>query len=111
SGYLAARLIGVAVPGEESQHFELIAEHCKLTDNDKLLIDVTGFEVIKPCLTDKFIVGERLVIFARYGMKVAFFCRPEQFELLKFAVLVAQNRGVKVEACTDFQAAEEQLLK
>ncbi len=43
SGYLAARFIGVAAPGEGLQQFELIAEHCKLTNNDRLLIDGTGF--------------------------------------------------------------------
>jgi hypothetical protein len=32
-GYLAARFIGVGVRGEASQQFELIAEHCKLTNN------------------------------------------------------------------------------
>jgi hypothetical protein len=29
----------------------------------------------------------------------------------KFGVMVAQNRGVKVESFTDFQAAEEWLLR
>ncbi len=51
------------------------------------------------------------MIFMRYGIKVAFVTRPERIDLLKFAILVAQNRGVKVEAFTDFQSAEEWLLK
>jgi hypothetical protein len=111
SGYLAARFIGVAAPSEGSGQFEPIAEHCKLTNNNKLLIDITGFEIIKPYFANKFIMGERLRIFALYRIKVAFVCRPEQSDLPKFSVLVAQNRGVKVEAFTGFQAAEEWLLK
>ena len=42
SGYLAARFIGIGLRGEASQQFELIAERCKLTHNDKLLIDTTS---------------------------------------------------------------------
>jgi hypothetical protein len=110
SGYLVAKFIGVAVPGEGSMRYESLAEHCKLTNNDKLLIDATRFEVIKPSTIHRFIVGERLEIFTRYRIKVAFVCRPEQAESLKFAILVAQNRGVKVEIFTDFHAAEEWLL-
>jgi uncharacterized FAD-dependent dehydrogenase len=45
SGYLAAKFFGVGVRGEASQQFELIAEHCKLTNNDKLLIDSTRYDV------------------------------------------------------------------
>src|SRR5262245_58992916 len=55
-------------------------------------------------------LGERLVIFALYRIKVAFVCRPEQVDPRKFGTLVAQNRGVTVETFTDFQAAEEWLL-
>jgi hypothetical protein len=110
SGYLVARFIGTAMPGEVSQRFELIAEHCKRTNNDKLLIDTTGFNV-KVTLVDRFLLGERLGIFARYKIKVVFVSRPEQLDPRKFAVMVAQNRGVDVDAFTDFQAAEEWLLK
>lgn len=109
-GYLAARFIGVGVPGEASQQFWLIAEHCKLNCNNKLLIDTTGYDV-KVTLEDRYLLGERLMIFARYGIKVVFVSRPEQIDPGKFAVLVASNRGVNVETFTDFQAAEEWLLK
>jgi len=40
SDYLAARFTGAGVPEEASQQFELIAEHCKRTKNDKLLIRI-----------------------------------------------------------------------
>jgi hypothetical protein len=110
-GYHVARFIGAALPDEGPRQFESIAEHCKLTNNHKLLIDATGFEVIKPYLTDAFFVGERYGIFARYGIKVAIVCGPKLIDPAKFAALVAQNRGIKVEAFTDVRAAEEWLLK
>jgi hypothetical protein len=109
-GYLAARLIGVGVPGEVSQQFESIAEHCERTKNDKLLIDTTGYDV-KVSFMDRFLFGEKLLVFARHRIKVAFFSRPEQLDPRKFGALVAQNRGASADAFTDFQAAEEWLLK
>ena len=109
-GYLAARFTGAGVPGEALQQIESIAEHCKRTKNNKLLIDTTGYDV-NVQMTNRFHLGERLGIFARHGIKVAFVSRPEQLDMRKFGMLVAQNRGVSVDAFTDFQAAEEWLLK
>src|SRR5215510_9661375 len=109
-GYRAASFTGMGPPGAAAQRFELIAEHCKRTKKDKLLIDTTGFEV-KVSTVDRFHLGERLGIFARNKIKVAVVSRPEQIDPQKFGVLVAQNRGVSVETFTDFQAAEEWLLK
>jgi hypothetical protein len=110
SGYLAAKFTGVGAPGEAGQLIESIAEHCKRTNNDKLIIDSTGFEV-KLSTADRFLLGERLGIFARHKIKVAFVSKPEQIEPRKFAVMVARNRGVIVEVFTDLQAAEEWLFQ
>jgi hypothetical protein len=111
SGYLATRLIGSGALEEALRQVELVAEHCKQTNNNKLLIDSTGVEATTPSLLDRFLAAERLGIFARYGIKAAFVIRPERMDPKKFGVLVAQNRGVSVDAFTDFQAAEEWLLK
>src|SRR5262245_13902489 len=108
-GYLAVRFTGAGVRGEASQQFELIDEQCKRTENKKLLIDITGYSV-KVFLADRFFFGERLRIFALYKIKVAFVCTPEQLDPKKFGMLVAQNRGVDVEAFVDFQGAKEWLL-
>src|SRR5215468_2224840 len=110
SGYLAVRFIGEGVPVEVSQPFDLIAEYCKRTRNNKILIDTRGFDST-PSTLDRFIFGEELQIYARYGIKVSFCCAPEQVDARKLMVLVAQNRGVNVDRFTDFQAAEEWLLK
>ena len=110
-GYLAARFIGAAETGEGLRQFESIAEHCMRTKNDKLLIDTTGFD-IKTTIISGYFAGEKAEIFARYGIKkVAFVGAPEQLDIGKFSILVAQNRFINVEAFPDFQAAEEWLLK
>ena len=109
-GYIAARFIGVGAPGEASLRFASIAEHCKRTRNDKLLVDTTGYDV-KVSLIDRFLFGKRLLVFARHRIKVAFFSRPDQLDPGKFGALVAQNRGVSVDAFTDLCAAEEWLLR
>jgi anti-anti-sigma regulatory factor len=44
-GYLAVRVTGVGAAEEGLQLTELIAEYCKRTNKDKLLIDTTGLEV------------------------------------------------------------------
>jgi hypothetical protein len=109
-GYLAARFIGAGEPDEVSARFESIAEHCKRTYNDKLLIDATRYNV-KISDIDRFFVGTSSQIFAVHRIKVAFVCRPEQLDEGRFGRLVAENRGVTVEAFTDFQSAKEWLLK
>jgi hypothetical protein len=109
-GYLAARFIGAGERGEALQQVESIAEHCKRTKNNKLLIDITRLDA-KVSLVDRFFAGERLSIFARNGIKVAVVARPEQVDPQKFGILVARNRGVNVDGFSDFQAAEEWLLK
>jgi len=110
AGYLAARFIGYGEPGEASERFESIAEQCKRTNNDKLLIDTTGYDA-KVSTSDRFLLGERLLVFARHRIKVAFVSRPEQVDPQKFGMLVARNRGATVETFTDFQSAEGWLLK
>ena len=109
-GYLAARFIGAGYAGEASGQFESIAEYCKRTNNDRLLIDTTRYDVTVS-LVDRFLVGERAQNFALRRIKVAFVCRPEQIDARKFGRLVARNRGVSVDVFTGFQAAEEWLLK
>src|SRR5215475_5180533 len=109
-GYLAARFIGSAETGEGLGQFTSIAEHCKRTKNDKLLIDTTEFDV-KVSIIDRYLLGNRLLVFARHRIKVAFFSKAEQLDPRKFGAIVAQNRGASVDVFTDFQAAEEWLLK
>ena len=109
-GYLAARFTGSGAAEEVWRQFELIAEHCQRAQIDKLLIDITNAKGTLS-ITDKYQAAEESRIFARYGIKVAFIEIPERVDPRKFFLLTARNRGVNVEAFTDWQAAEEWLLK
>jgi hypothetical protein len=108
--YLAARFIGVGEAKEVWPQFKFIAEHCRRAKGDKLLIDISGAEG-EISVLEKYLAAEESQIFARYGIKVAFIEKPERMDPRRFFLLAARNRGVKVEAFTDWQAAEEWLLK
>jgi NOL1/NOP2/fmu family ribosome biogenesis protein len=108
--YLAARFTGVGVAEEVWRQFKLIAEHCSRAKGDKLLIDITRAEG-EVSVIEKYLAAEESQIFARYGIKVAFIEKPERMDPRRFFLVAARNRGVNVEAFTDFQSAEEWLLK
>jgi hypothetical protein len=107
--YLAARFIGSGVAEEIWRQFELVAEHCKRAKVDKLLIDITKAKGTLS-LIEKYLAAEESRIFARLGIKVAFIEIPERMDPRRFFLLAARNRGVHVDAFTDWQAAEEWLL-
>jgi len=109
-GYLAARFIGEGTLEEAIQQFELIAENCARTNNNKLLVDWTG-AYGHASIAERYFMGERARIFAHYKLKVASVSRPEQQDSKLFGELVAQNRGVTTRTFTDTQSAEEWLLK
>jgi len=109
-GYLAARFIGTGVAEEVWRQFESIAENCKRTKNNKVLIDTTKAEE-EISLLERFLMGERTQTFARCGLKVACVDTPERIDPRRFGELVDRNRGVNLRVFTDFQAAEEWLLK
>jgi hypothetical protein len=90
SGYLAARFTGAGVAEEGWRQFESIAEHCKRTKNNKLLIDGTQAEV-KPSLVDRFLTAKRTLIFAQYGLKVAFVENPERIDPTRFGETDARS--------------------
>jgi hypothetical protein len=109
-GHLAVRFIGSGVAEEVWRQFELIAEQCKRTNNNRLLIDITKARG-SLSLIEKYLAAEESRVFARYGIKVVFIEIPERMDPRNFFLLAARNRGVDVEAFTDLRAAEEWLLK
>ena len=109
-GYLAARFTGAGVIEEVGQEFELIAEHCKRTNKNKLLLDFTGAHA-DVSLANLFLLAERTQIFVRYNLKIAACGRTDQIDPQKFGELVARNRGVNGREFTDVEAAEEWLLE
>jgi hypothetical protein len=108
-GYLAARFTGTGTPEEAWRQFELIAEHCKRTNKNKLLLDYAEAHG-EVSLADRYFLGEEAQIFARYGLKVASVATQEQIDPRRFGEMVAQNRGVNVRGFTNVKDAEKWLL-
>ena len=108
--YLAVRFSGSGVAEEVWRQFELIAEYCKRVNGDKLLIDITGAKG-NLSVIEKYLAADESRIFALYGIKVVFIETPERMDPRRFFLMAARNRGVNVEAFTDFRAGEEWLLK
>ena len=109
-GYLAARFTGAGVAEDVWRHFDFIAEHCKRTKNNKLLIDTTRAEG-EISLVERFLVAKRALAFAHYAITVAFVDLLERIDPQRFFELVARNREVNARVFSDLQSAEEWLLK
>jgi len=60
---------------------------------------------------DMYEQGEGAKLFNSYGIKVAVVVAEDNLEPEKFAEMVARNRGVNACVYTDYQTAEEWLLK
>jgi hypothetical protein len=110
SGYLAARFVSAVVTEEDEQQFELIVEACKRANTNRLLLDFTAVPE-EFSLADRYFLGEGAQIFTKHNFKVAAVCNPELEDAGCFSELVAQNRRVNLCGFTDFQSAEEWLLK
>ncbi len=108
--YLSARFTGAGTAEEVWRQFETIAEHCKRANKNKLLLDFTEAHG-KVSLADRYFLGDEAQIFTRFQLKVAAVARPERIDPHRFMEMVAQNRMVNGRGFTDFQSAEEWLLK
>jgi hypothetical protein len=108
--YLIARFIGSGVVEDVWRHYELIAEHCKRVNKNKLLLDYTKAHG-EASLVDRYYLGDRGRVFAKHNIKVATVDRPERLDPRRFGVMVAQNRGVNVRAFTNAEDAAKWLLE
>jgi hypothetical protein len=110
SGYLKARFNGASATEEAERQFELLAEKCKCTNKNKLLLDFTEVPA-DVSLVDRYALGKRTLIFAQYKCKVAAVCQPEQYDSAYFLETVAQNRWVDLRVFTTVEDAEEWLFE
>ncbi len=108
--YLAAKFTGAGAAEEIWQLFELIAEHCKRANKNKLLLDFTE-TCGKTSLADRYRFGDVAEIFMHYKLiKVAAVVRPEQLDPKRFGEMVARNRWVNVRVFTSVGDSEEWLM-
>jgi len=78
-GYLKARFIGAAATEEVERQFELLADKCKGSKKNKLLLDFTEVPA-DISLMDRYELGRRTLVFAQYKCKVAAVCKPERHD-------------------------------
>jgi hypothetical protein len=108
--YLVARFDGASTTEEAEQQFKLLAEKCKCTNKNKLLLDFTGIPA-DISLADRYAFGKLTLFFAQYKCKVAAVCKSEQHGSTCFIETVAQNRWVDLRVFTNVEDALEWLLK
>lgn len=108
SDYLVARFTGKTK--EAVRQFESIAELCKRSNKNKLLLDFTDTHS-QFSLTHRYLLADACEGFVHYKIQVAVVCKPEQLDSKKFGEMAARNRGVNVRIFTNVEDAEEWLLK
>jgi hypothetical protein len=109
-GYLATKFTGAGEAEEIWRQFELIAEHCKRANKNKLLLDITEtYGTLS--LVDRYRLGDVAEIFVYYKLiKVAVVSRPEQLDHKRFGEMVARNRWVNARVFTSAEDAEKWLM-
>jgi hypothetical protein len=108
--YLKATFNGAKTTEDAGQQFELLAEKCKSTNKNKLLLDFTIIPE-NVSLVDRYDLGRRTQVFGQYKCKVAAICQPERNESHCFLEKVAQNRWVDLRVFTNEEDAKKWLLK
>jgi hypothetical protein len=108
--YLKARFIGAGATEEVERQFELLAEKCKSTKKNRLLLDFTEIPA-DISLVDRYELWIRTQVFAQYRCKVAALCKPERHDSQCFLETVARNRWVDLRVFTTVDDALEWLLK
>jgi hypothetical protein len=110
-GYLVAKFTGSGETEEIWPQFELIAEHCKRANKNKLLLNFMG-AYADVSLANRYYFGDKAEIFMFYKLiKVAVAVRPERLDPQKFGEMVARNRWVNARVFTNVEDAEKWLLK
>ena len=109
-GYLAVRVIGAGDVEEAGNQFEIVLDHCKRTNNKKLLVDIRDVEGGFSFL-DKYYLIEKLWLGVSNLVKVATVNTQEKIDPRRFGELVAHNRGLNLRAFTDYEIAEKWLLE
>jgi len=111
SDYLAARFTGAGVAEEAWGQFELIAEHCKRANKNKLLLDFTEARG-EISLAERYFLGDAAQLFLDYKLiKVAAVDTPERVDPQRFVERVIRNRWVNARTFTNAEDAEKWLLK
>jgi hypothetical protein len=108
--YLAVNFSGAGTVDEMSRHFVALAEQCRAAKKNRLLINVSAIHA-DPSFSERYRAGERAVVFASQGIKIALVGTPDQVDPGLLGELVARNRGVDGRVFTSLAAAKKWLLE
>src|SRR5262249_12678262 len=108
-GYVEARFLGAFSIGSFQRQADAASRACRDNEHRKLFVDTTCFDV-SPSLTERYELATHAVR-ASQGLKVALLVTAKFLDPAKFGIVVAQNRGLVVEAFLERQKALEWLLK
>ncbi len=108
--FLAANFSGAGSVDEMSQQFPALAEQCQAANKTRLLINVSAIRA-DPSFSERYRAGERAVVFASRGIKIALVGTPVQVDPGLLGELVARNRGVDGRVFSSLAAAKKWLLE
>lgn len=107
-GFLEAQFLGTFSIERFKRQAEAASAACRERKMEKLLVDVTRLDAHLSTF-DRYELASHAVRVS-WGLKVALFVTPDFLDTRKFGILVAQNRGLKVDAFTDRRKAVDWLL-
>ena len=104
--------VGQTSFAEVSELMSRAVRRCRKEKIAKLLIDSTGLpEFQPPGIAERYNLAERIASDAASSVKIAHVASPKWVRSGKFAVTVAQNRGLDAENFLSPASAVEWLLK
>ena len=107
-GYTAVRFLGkFSVPGFQ-RRAEAAAQACRDGGTGRLFVDATAYDVV-PTILERYELASHAVKISA-GLRVAVLISQAFLDPNKFGIMVAQNRGLTVDAFTDRQEAVDWLL-
>lgn len=107
-GYIEARFLGDYSVERFNRQAEEASRDCRERKKSKLLVDLTLLDA-SPTTMERYELASHAVRVSA-GLRVALLVRPTFLDPNKFGIVVAQNRGLSVDAFTERQKAVDWLL-
>jgi hypothetical protein len=109
-GYLLVIISGVYSKGDDFLSIpDAILKECQLSGKNKALLNIMNLSLYGFTDMDRFYLGARIAETLRGKVKLSAACKIENTS--RFAETVAKNRGAQFAVFTDFNQAEEWLVK
>jgi hypothetical protein len=109
-GYWEARYLGAYAFARYKKQMEISVRACEEQDGVLLLVDIRSLQDFKPSTQERYEFGKYGAEISKKLERVSVVGEAVQLDPEQFATMVARNRGLKVRAFTDRNAAVEWLL-